>query len=278
MISLTHNAKTRLDDYLHEVRACLQGCKTVDADEVEQNITEHIENELAEADQPVSIDELNAVLQKLGSPQQWVPEEELSVWRKMVLRLRTGPEDWRLAYISFALLILAFIGGRIGLLVLLPASVIASRAALSAAANHDLPAGQKWLIYPSLIILYTFTAFWLLAWPAFVLGALADQLENLDADVFPWSTGNDAAYWPVAVGSIVAATSLWCLIVTVIFKIGPRPFHWLFRPVTQKIKPKHTNWVMAVTLGLTGVGFAIVVLMLKYQGWYTYMTERARQF
>ena len=79
----------------------------MDASEVEQNITEHIENELGESSGPVSCDALNAVLGRLGSPQQWVPEEELPWWRKGIRTLSPGPEDWRLAYISLGLLVMA---------------------------------------------------------------------------------------------------------------------------------------------------------------------------
>ncbi len=93
MKNLTDTAQNRLDKYLRQVRAYLRGSKSVDADEVEQNITDHIENELAGVAEPISPDALNEVLAKLGSPSQWVPEEELSWWRKVILRLRVEPED-----------------------------------------------------------------------------------------------------------------------------------------------------------------------------------------
>ncbi|MHC5076890.1 MAG: hypothetical protein ACYTFM_10725, partial [Planctomycetota bacterium] len=76
---------------------------------MEQNVKEHIENELNEVSEPVTFDDLDAVLKKLGSPEKWIPEEEISWWRKIALRLRCGPEDWRLAYLSFALLILSLL-------------------------------------------------------------------------------------------------------------------------------------------------------------------------
>jgi len=109
MITLSKSAKKSLEDYLRQARAYLRGSKSVDAEEVEQNITEHIENELKGAAEPVSCDALDAVLKKLGSPQQWVPEEELPWWRKIILRLRSGSEDWRLAYLSLGLLVVGFL-------------------------------------------------------------------------------------------------------------------------------------------------------------------------
>ena len=102
MINLSDSAKKCLDGYLQQVRTYLRGCKTVDADEVERNVIEHIESEFESATAAVSFEELDTVLQRLGSPRQWIPEEELPWWRKTIFRLRTGPEDWRLAYISLA--------------------------------------------------------------------------------------------------------------------------------------------------------------------------------
>lgn len=73
MINLTDNAKTHLNNYLQQVRTCLKDCSSIDADEVEQNIKEHIEGELQDSSEPISYDALDAVLKRLGSPQQWVP-------------------------------------------------------------------------------------------------------------------------------------------------------------------------------------------------------------
>ncbi len=153
MITLSKSAKKSLEDYLRQARAYLRGSKSLDANEVEQNIAEHIENELEGAAEPVSCDALDAVLKKLGSPQQWIPEEELSWWRKIIFRLRTGPEDWRLAYISFGLLVLGCILPWT-LPVLVIASFLVSRAALSEAGDPKELKAQKWLLYPSLIIVY----------------------------------------------------------------------------------------------------------------------------
>ena len=105
MITLSEGAKRSLESYLRQARAYLRGSKSVDADEVEQNVTEHIETELEGVPEPVSRDDLNVVLKKLGSPQQWVPAEEFPWWRLIILRLRSGPEDWRLAYMSLGFLV-----------------------------------------------------------------------------------------------------------------------------------------------------------------------------
>ena len=168
VLKLSLNAQKSFDDYLNQVKAYLKGVKSVDADEIQQQITEHIENELAGSAEPVSSETLDEVLKKLGSPQQWVPEEELPWWKKFALRVRTGPEDWRLAYISFGLLLLGFLLPP-AFLLLVPASYLVSRAALSFS-NYDLQVkAQKWLLYPSLLIVYTSLLLLLLSWPLILI-------------------------------------------------------------------------------------------------------------
>ena len=143
MITLSEGAKRSLEDYLREARAYLRSSKSVDADEVEQNVTEHIETELEGVPEPVSCDDLDVVLKKLGSPQQWVPTEELAWWRLIILRLRNGPEDWRLAYLSFGLLVFGCILPWTFPL-LATASFIVSRAALSELGDPKELMAQKW--------------------------------------------------------------------------------------------------------------------------------------
>ncbi|MDY7010057.1 MAG: hypothetical protein SVV80_04810 [Planctomycetota bacterium] len=111
MIELTPEAQRRLDKYLDEVKTYLQACPSVDGEDVRRDIIGHIEAELEGCDGPADADKLGAILERLGSPRQWVPEEEISWWRKILLRLRRGPEDWRLAYIAFGLLVLGVLLG-----------------------------------------------------------------------------------------------------------------------------------------------------------------------
>jgi hypothetical protein len=151
---LTPEASQRLERYLWQVRTALRGCQSVSADEVERDIREHVDSELP-ADREISLQELNTVLARLGSPAQWVPQEEFSWWRRFILRLRTGPEDWRLAYLAFGLMVAA------GLLlpvfwVFLAASYLAARASIAAAREQKESLGaQKWFVYPQVIAVHT---------------------------------------------------------------------------------------------------------------------------
>ena len=76
---LSETARQILERYLWELRISLQGCRSVDPAEVEADVKQHIDQELADQPAPVSGDQLDEVLRKLGSPWQWVPAEELSV-------------------------------------------------------------------------------------------------------------------------------------------------------------------------------------------------------
>ena len=273
MINLTDNAKKHLDNYLQQVRTCLKDCPTVDADEVEQNIKEHIESELQDSSEPVSLDALDDILKRLGSPQQWLPEE-ISWWRKIILRLRTGPEDWRLAYISFGVFVLAFFAGRLGFIVLLLTSFIISRATLSAIGGHEEPRAKKWLIYPSLVVAYLFIAFLLLIWPVLPLFVLAEELEHLDADVFPWNTGGETAYWALAFVAIATVTCLWWLILSLILKAGPHLLRAIFKPFVRNITPKSANWFVGIAAALFVVCTMALLLMIVCRGEVAHFTEK----
>ncbi len=254
MITLSKSAKKSLEDYLRQARAYLRGSKSVDANEVEQNIAEHIENELEGAAEPVSRDVLDAVLKKLGSPQQWVPEEELPWWRKIILRLRSGPEDWRLAYLSLGLLVVGFLllpyapAG----IVLILASFLVSRAALSEAVDPNELKAQKWLMYPSLIIVYVFVLLVLLAWPVGLLFSLAEGYERDFRESY-YRFSNETDYWFMAVSVIVAGLGFWWSILAIVLLKPRRLLQVIFRPFAEKVKSK---WALRLLL----IGLALMIL------------------
>jgi hypothetical protein len=248
MITLSESAKKSLEDYLRQARSYLRGSKSVDADEVEQNITEHIENELEGAAEPVSHDALDAVLKKLGRPQQWVPEEELPWWWRIIFRLRSGPEDWRLAYISFGLLILGFLILP-SFVILIPASFIVSRAALSVAENRKIPGPQKWLIYPPLIIVYIFVLSALLTWPLAILIPLAEEFErSIRASYVRFV--DDLDYWIMATSFIIVGLGLWWILLGSLLLKWWGLLQMLFKPFTGRFNRKWALFLLLIGLGL----------------------------
>lgn len=259
MTTLSESAERSLHDYLRQARAYLRGSRSVDAKEVEQNITEHIENELEGSAEPVSRDVLDAVLKKLGSPQQWVSEEELPWWWKIIFRLRIGPEDWRLAYISFGLLILGFLILP-SFIILIPASFIVSRAAISIAGEHKIPGSQKWLTYPSLIIVYVFMLCVLLSWPLGILIPLAVELErSIRASNARFA--DDLDYWIMATSFIIAGLGLWWIILGGLLLKWWNLLQLLFKPFADRFNRKRAMYLLII-------GIALMIPSLGLGMWY----------
>lgn len=164
MINLTDAARRCLDDYLAKVRSSLRHCPSVDVADIERDVIEHIEHALTGASGPVDAAELQDVLRDLGSPAQWVPQDELSWHQRAPAALESGPDDLRLGYIAFGLLagtllaaaclnLMVSFGNTLPFLLLgIAASFLFARASLSAEGG----AGQaeRWLIYPCLIVVY----------------------------------------------------------------------------------------------------------------------------
>lgn len=196
-LGLAPDAAARLDDYLQQVRAALTGATDVNPDEIGADICEHVENELRAAPRPVPLAALEAVLAKLGPPAQWGAAPDPTVFHRAKLLLSeglrsarsaaaerakqvrlvlwNGPEDWRLAYLSFGVFAL----GALTLFVLplaLVVSYILSRAGLAVAKEKgiEIGAGRKWLLYPPLVIVSSKLLLLVAMWPA-ALGVWAND-------------------------------------------------------------------------------------------------------
>jgi len=103
MATLSDDARGHLERYLSQVKLALRGHASVDASEVERDVRAHIDAELNGLPEPVDAARLRQVLDQLGTPHAWVPAEDLPAWRRVFSRIRSGPEDWRLAYLTFVL-------------------------------------------------------------------------------------------------------------------------------------------------------------------------------
>lgn len=263
MINLSDSAKKCLDEYLRKMRTCLRDCVTVDADEVERNVIEHIENELIGVLEPVSLENLDIVLKRLGSPSQWVPEEQIPWWRKVILRLHKGPEEWRLAYVSFVLFILAFLlVGRLSFIVLLLASFCTSRAVVSMAKEPDELRGKKWLIYQTLIVVYVPTFIFMFFWPVLPLQMLAHSLVRHEYTHYGmWGGLSNIAYNSsrfTAGGDILILLTimgLWWIVLGIIGCLGPTLFKVIFRPFADNFKRKWAGLVL-------GIGLLLIIVCL----------------
>ena len=258
MVNLTVNAQSYLNDYMSRLRKYLKGCKSCDAEEIQQNVTEHIESELGPTEEPVSVEKLKPVLIRLGSPEQFVPAEELSWYRRILLKMQHGPDDWRLSYICFGLFILGLITGP-GLLIFIPLSFYIARAALNIAGGKEELGNQRILLYPSLVVIYLVLAGAVLFGPIFLFGGLADGLKKC----FP-RFPEEVAYWRMAISFIVGATGLWWLIVMGIVKCKKRFFEKVFYPFTLQIGTKTQVLLITICMIMSIAGIGLGCYWLRY--------------
>jgi len=255
MVELSENAQKGLDDYLRQVRSYLSWSKSLDRDEVEQNIAEHIERELEDAPEPVSAGVLEGILARLGSPRQWVPPEALSWWGKLIIKLPTDSEDWRLAYVSFGLLL----AGSIFLffsplwIVLFPAAFITARAALAAVGSPEKLGAQKWLLYPGLLLICVPLALTLLAGPGLIAGIVGGELHEI-----AWIR-RDSNMGVVAfvITSAALVTGLWWMVMGLVFCKWPGCLRRLFRPFADGF---NRRWALA----LSGAGLLLLALLAGF--------------
>ena len=235
MIEFTPAAQRRLDTYFHQLRFILRGARSMDPADVERDVLEHIEAELAARPQPIDFTPLDEVLRRLGSPRQWISLDDLPAWRRVLIHLRFGAEDWGLAYVTFA----CFIFG--AMLVVLPpvgfalllASFLLARAAVALSDEKtELLGPQRWLVYPPLVPWYLAL---LGAWFFFpIAGAVVSVhelwLQNHYGTVRglpPVPPGMELA---TAGGASVAAAGLMLGLLALIGFIWPRAVRAIFRP------------------------------------------------
>lgn len=268
MIELTTAAQKCLDDYLGEMRASLRACPSVDGSDVERDVMEHIEKSLAEDPSPVDSPALCAVLDQLGSPSRWIPAEELSWQRRLRLgtdrllkRLWSGPEDFRLGYLSTGLLALA--GLLLGadpdsplVLICVGVSFLFARAALAADSDHRRLGAQRWLLYPVLILVYSPLALAVLLWTAMAAIPLADELHENAEPLGRFS------FEIVAAHSVVTSTALWWFVLGLVLWRWPVLVHNTFYPFANGFRGRYGLILAAVGLlvfvGALGLGWAAV--------------------
>ena len=254
MVELSKSARKGLDDYLRQVRTYLRWSKSLDRDEVEQNIAEHIERELEGSPEPVSSRALDGVLTRLGSPRQWVPPEAMHWWEKLIFKLRTDSEDWRLAYISFAFLVLAclFFFAVPFQLILLAASFITARAVIAAADEEDLGA-QKWLIYPVLHIFRLVFCVALLGGPPMLGGTIGAALHEIEG--VRQNSNMGVVAFTITSGALV--TSLWWMILGLLLWKWPGIIRHPLYPFADRFNRRRA-------LTISGAGLLLLAILAGF--------------
>lgn len=257
MMELTPSAQQRFDEYFRRLRRSMRGASPAEAEDVEQSVREHIDVALAGAATPIGSEQLAAVLDRLGSPDRWMGDEERSIIQRVMERLRSGPEDWRLAYMAFGLFLLALILTPVGIGVLIMgASYLVSRAYVDfMEAKDEVPGGRRWLVYPPIAL------FLFLAVGFFVVGPAGPVLVwGLEDEGFLRILNETSVHAPYPevrflAGSTATVLGTWWILASLIGMVFLPISRFVFKPLLARVRRTHF-------LGLTIVGALAVTLGL----------------
>lgn len=264
MIDLTPSARQRFDDYLRRLRHSLRRASPAEADDVEQSVRDHIEVALAGVPAPVGGEQLAEVLDRLGAPDGWVPADDRSLVQRLVQqvteRLRFGPEEWRLAYVTFGLFVVALILMPVGIgFFLMIASFLASRACVdSMETKQEAPGARRWLIYPPIAFFLVFaTAFFVIgpAGPVLVWGVDDDGFLRLLEESRLRAPYHEAQFFA---GAVAATLGTWWILASAIGMVFLPVVRFIFRPLLGRVRRTHflgLTFIGALSLAL---GFALL--------------------
>lgn len=281
MIELEAEARRTLDEYLGRVRSALRGCPSVDSAEVERDIMDHVEHELGGAAQPVGVAGLETVLAKLGSPAQWLPQEERSWWWRALSHLRDGPEDFRLAYLTFGTFLLALLLGLFSIaafFVFLFGSFMLARATAAFSAEKGQLRAQRWLTYPPLLCIYLPLGFFLLCWPAVPVGPWVFEVLE---DVF-FRRGQARSLLGMSPGVshgiatcylTAALAGVWWTVLGLFCRAYPGWLARLFAPLLRRDQPRRAGkWLLVAGVILVAIAAAALAYVLATGPWESIIT------
>jgi hypothetical protein len=262
--TLTLEAQHHLDRYLQEVRLLLSGTSGVDANEVEGDIRDHIETELGDREEAITAEELGHVLRRLGSPTQWLGEDEIPAWRRALTRLYLG-EDWRLAYLCLGISVLGAVllvaGSPISVL-LFAAGFLLARAAVSLAEERGEQLGpRRWLVLVPIFIVVVPVLLVVLTGAFVPIGQVGYE-EGWFASVGlgPAAVDTPAREALIRIGLVSFGLGIWWVVLAGLWG----PLRRALTPVTRPIlafDQAQRRWLGVAGVMLTVIGAVALVLL-----------------
>lgn len=263
ILSLTDDARARLDRYVADLRAALAGNDRVDVSDVERDVLTHIEAELATAPAPVTVDRLSEVLDALGAPEGWVPGEDVGGSR-IAGRQESAREDWRVSYLAFGLfaatpLLFMWMVAWPLPIVAFAASFILSRVVVAGCAADGTPlGGRSLLVYPALLATYALLAAAALFWPLPMIGGAITDDPDVRTAVLRWIPGHVTF---VAAGVALLATAAWWIALGSLLRSAPSLVRVGFYPFGSRFTRRDAIRVSAAG-AVALVAGAVVLRML----------------
>ena len=261
MIDLTPEANTRLEQYLARMRSALRGSRAVEATEVEQNVREHVEVALAGVAGPVDRTHLDAVLAQLGPPDRWLPDDEQPWWRRVATRVSAGPEDWRLAYLTFGIFALGLLTVplAIGIPFLLFAFLMARAECELVSSRGETLDARRWLVLPAIWTLLLAVAAIVLIIPVAGLASIGISDGDIRlVDGIARTSPESIARVRVETGWIATVAGAWWLFFSIILAVIIKPVRAFFLPVTQNLGRKHALLLALIGALVGGIGAVLL--------------------
>ena len=261
MIEMTPAGHQKLEEYLQNLRTAVRRLPPAEAEELEQSVREHVDVALAGMPAPVATEQVISILDRLGSPDRWVPQSEQPIWRIVMERLRTGPEEWRLAYIAFGLfaagIILLPVG--IGALVLI-LSFLSSRAYVEFMRTKGEPLdARRWLVYPPIALFLVIGLAMTIIGPAAPLVAWGigehEFHRLLDISV---GSRDDVLHTRFDAGAAAVVFGSWWMIVSSALAIILPPLRFVFVPLLDGLKRRHLLVLTAIGAVVFALGWALL--------------------
>jgi hypothetical protein len=259
MMDLTPDAKRRFDDYLQRIHSALRGTPAIETGEVEQNVREHVEIALAGAPAPVGAEHLAAVLEQLGPPERWLPDDERPMWRRVADRVLHGPEDWRLAYLTFALFAVMLLFPVGAILLLIPSFLLARAHVEMVKSRGEELGARRWLVLPPIACLLVIVAAAALVVPVGVSAGLAGQRDTLDFLGFSPVDRNDRLRMHIGLAATGAGIG-WIFLSAIFAGLLPQ-IQTLFAPFLASLRRTHALNLTIAGAALIGIGMVILYAM-----------------